>query len=34
MDTLMVLMMEILGGYCFETYWDILMVNFLALMKS
>ena len=30
----MVPMMEIFRGYCMETYWDILMVKCMAMMKA
>ena len=32
MDPLMVLIMEIFGGYFLENHWDILMVKCLALI--
>ena len=34
MDTLMVLMMEIMIFYLLDTHWDVLMVKYLDLMKA
>ena len=34
MDHLMVLMMARFRDCCMETHWDILTVNFMALMKA
>ena len=34
MDILMFLIMESLMDYCLENHWDILLVNFLNLIKA